>query len=139
MAENIKAADRKQGRFYATGKRKDSVARLWLTKGKGTVTINGRSFEEYLPRPSSRMIVVRPFELVEMAGKFDVNVKVHGGGLSGQAGAIRHAIAKALVEYDESLKKVLKDAGFITRDSRVVERKKPGLKKARRSPQFSKR
>ncbi|MCP4356093.1 MAG: 30S ribosomal protein S9 [Proteobacteria bacterium] len=139
MAESIKAADRKQGRYYATGKRKDSVARLWLTKGKGVVKINGRTFENYLPRPSSRMVVVRPFEVAELVGKFDVNVKVHGGGLSGQAGAIRHAISKALVEYDESLKKVLKDEGFITRDSRVVERKKPGLKKARRSPQFSKR
>tara|TARA_Y100001960_G_scaffold151614_1_gene159953 strand:- start:3562 stop:3987 length:426 start_codon:yes stop_codon:yes gene_type:complete len=139
MAESIKAADRKNGRYYATGKRKDSVAKVWLTKGAGAVTINGRAFEDYLPRPSSRMNAVRPFEIVELAGKFDVNVKVAGGGLSGQAGAIRHGIAKALVEYDESLKKTLKDAGFITRDSRVVERKKPGLKKARRSPQFSKR
>ena len=139
MAESIKAADQKNGRYYATGKRKDSVARVWLVKGNGKVTINDRDMESYLPRPSARMTVVRPFETVELAGKFDVKVKVHGGGLSGQAGAIRHGIAKALVEYDETLKKALKDEGFITRDSRVVERKKPGLKKARRRPQFSKR
>ncbi len=139
IAQNIKAANKKAGKFYSTGKRKDAVARVWLTKGKGEVTINGRSMDTYFGRPVSRMIVSQPFQTVEMEGKFDVNVNVHGGGLSGQAGAIRHGITKALIEYDESLRPALKARGFITRDSRVVERKKYGLKKARRSPQFSKR
>ncbi|MDE0724741.1 MAG: 30S ribosomal protein S9 [Alphaproteobacteria bacterium] len=139
IAQNIKAADQKAGKFYATGKRKDAVARVWLSKGKGIVTINGRTMDNYFGRPVSRMVVGQPFQTVEMEGKFDVNVNVHGGGLSGQAGAIRHGITKALLEYDESLRPALKARGFITRDSRVVERKKYGLKKARRSPQFSKR
>lgn len=139
IAQNIKAADKKAGRYYATGKRKDAVARVWLTKGKGEVTINGRAIDTYFGRPVSRMIVNQPFQAIEMEGKFNVNVNVHGGGLSGQAGAIRHGITKALMEYDESLRPALKARGFVTRDSRVVERKKYGLKKARRSPQFSKR
>lgn len=139
IAENIKAADKKAGRFYATGKRKDAVARIWLSKGKGVVTVNGRKFEDYFGRPVSRMIINQPFEVVEMPSKFDVNVRVYGGGLSGQAGAIRHGISKALVEYDDGNRVPLKRRGFLTRDARVVERKKYGLKKARRSPQFSKR
>ncbi len=139
IAENIKAAARKAGRYYATGKRKDAVARVWLSKGKGTITVNGRTFDDYFGRPVSRMIIMQPFEATEMVGKFDVNITVHGGGLSGQAGAVRHGIAKALVEYDEGNRPSLKPLGFLTRDPRVVERKKYGHHKARRSPQFSKR
>tara|TARA_R110000868_G_scaffold190862_1_gene434843 strand:- start:146653 stop:147078 length:426 start_codon:yes stop_codon:yes gene_type:complete len=139
IAQNIKAANEKAGRFYATGKRKDAVARVWLTKGKGKVTVNGRKIEEYFGRAVSRMLINQPFETVEMENKFDVNVNVHGGGLSGQAGAIRHGITKALLAYDETSRTVLKARGFITRDSRVVERKKFGQHKARKSTQFSKR
>lgn len=139
IAENIKAADKKAGRFYATGKRKNAIARVWLKRGKGTFAINGRSLDEYFARPVSRMIIMQPFEEVEMAGKFDVVVNVAGGGLSGQAGAIRHGIAKALTEIDEANRTPLKKRGFLTRDARTVERKKYGLRKARRSPQFSKR
>lgn len=139
IAENIKAANKKAGRYYATGKRKDAVARVWLTKGKGKITVNGREFEDYFGRPVSRMLINQPFETVEADGKFDVNVNVHGGGLSGQAGAIRHGITKALIEYDEANRPALKARGFVTRDSRVVERKKYGQHKARKSTQFSKR
>lgn len=139
IAENIKAANKKAGRYYATGKRKDAVARVWITKGKGVITVNGRKFEDYFGRPVSRMLINQPFETVEAEGKFDVNVNVHGGGLSGQAGAIRHGITKALIEYDEANRSPLKARGFVTRDSRVVERKKYGQHKARKSTQFSKR
>ena len=139
IAENIKAANQKAGRYYATGKRKDAVARVWLTKGKGKITVNGREFEDYFGRPVSRMLINQPFEVIEQLGGFDVSVNVHGGGLSGQAGAIRHGISKALVEYDEANRTALKARGFLTRDARVVERKKYGQHKARKSTQFSKR
>lgn len=139
IAQNIKAANEKAGRFYATGKRKDAVARVWLSKGKGKITVNGRKIEEYFGRAVSRMLINQPFETVEMENKFDINVNVHGGGLSGQAGAIRHGISKALCAYDEANRGALKARGFITRDARVVERKKYGQHKARKSTQFSKR
>ena len=139
IAASIKEANIKAGRYYATGKRKDAVARVWLTKGKGKITVNGRKVEEYFGRAVSRMLMNQPFEVIEMEGKFDVNVNVCGGGLSGQAGAIRHGITKALLEYDANLRPALKAKGFITRDSRVVERKKHGQHKARKSTQFSKR
>lgn len=139
MAESLKAAERKAGRYFATGKRKDAVARVILSKGKGKITINGKPMDKYFGRPVSQMVVQQPFETVEMAGKFDAIINVHGGGLSGQAGAIRHGISKSLVEYDEGNRPALKARGFLTRDSRVVERKKYGRHKARRSTQFSKR
>lgn len=139
LAQNIKAANKKAGRYMATGKRKDAVARVLLTKGKGDITINGKDIAAYLGRPVSQMIATQPFQVVEMIGKFDARIRTHGGGLSGQAGAIRHGIAKALLEYDESLRPALKKAGLLTRDSRVVESKKYGKHKARRSTQFSKR
>jgi small subunit ribosomal protein S9 len=139
IAQSIKAANEKAGRFYATGKRKDAVARVWLSKGKGKVTVNNREIEDYFGRSVSRMIINQPFETTEMEGKFDVTINVHGGGLSGQAGAIRHGISKALLEYDEANRPALKSRGFITRDARVVERKKYGKHKARKSTQFSKR
>ena len=139
IAQNIKAANEKAGRYYATGKRKDAVARVWLTKGKGKITVNGRKIEDYFGRAVSRMLINQPFEILEIEKKFDVNVNVHGGGLSGQAGAIRHGISKALSDYDEANRIPLKRRGFITRDARVVERKKYGKHKARRSVQFSKR
>ena len=139
IAQNIKAANEKAGRYYATGKRKDAVARVWLTKGKGKITVNGRKIEDYFGRAVSRMLINQPFEILEVEKKFDVNVNVHGGGLSGQAGAIRHGISKALTDYDEANRIPLKRRGFITRDARVVERKKYGKHKARRSVQFSKR
>jgi small subunit ribosomal protein S9 len=139
LAQNIKAANQKAGRYMATGKRKDAVARVVMTKGKGDITVNGKPISDYLGRPVSEMIATQPFQIVEMAGKFDVRVRAHGGGLSGQAGAIRHGISKALLEYDENLRPALKKAGLLTRDSRVVESKKYGKHKARRSTQFSKR
>jgi small subunit ribosomal protein S9 len=139
IAENIKAADRKAGRYYATGRRKNATARVWLVKGKGTITVNGRTFDDYFTRPASRMIIMQPLETSEMAGKFDVRINVTGGGLSGQAGAVRHGIARALCSYDTGNRPALKAAGFLTRDAREVERKKYGKRKARRSTQFSKR
>jgi small subunit ribosomal protein S9 len=139
IAANIKAANAKAGKFYATGKRKTSVARVWLTKGKGEITINGRKLEDYFGRPVLQMISNQPFFAIDMAGKFDVNARCHGGGLSGQAGALRHGIAKALEEYDGATRPALKKLGYLTRDSRVVESKKYGKHKARRSTQFSKR
>lgn len=140
MKDSIQAVAKKAGLFFATGKRKDAVARVKLKKGTGQITVNGRPMAEYFGRPVSQMIVLQPFELVEMVGKFDVEVNVHGGGLSGQAGAVRHGISKALNAYDEgSYRPALKRRGFLTRDSRVVERKKYGKHKARRSTQFSKR
>ena len=126
-------------RAYATGKRKNSVARVWLKKGDGTISINGKSIENYFSRPVLQMIVNQPLEVIQGIGGYEIKATVKGGGLSGQAGAIRHGISKALTYYDIGLRPVLKKVGFLTRDSRVVERKKAGLAKARRSYQFSKR
>ena len=126
-------------RFYATGRRKASVARVWIKPGTGEFIVNKRTLDEYFGRETSKMIVRQPFELTENAGKFDVFVNVCGGGASGQAGAIKHGITRALLVSDANLRGVLKKAGFITRDSRVVERKKYGRKGARASFQFSKR
>ncbi|NIA67070.1 30S ribosomal protein S9 [Pelagibius litoralis] len=128
-----------QGRSYATGKRKDAVARVWIKPGSGKVTVNGRDQTVYFARPVLRMILDQPFVVVERTGQFDVVCTVKGGGLSGQAGAVRHGISKALLAYEPGLRPVLKRGGFLTRDSRVVERKKYGRAKARRSFQFSKR
>ena len=125
--------------YYSTGRRKSSTARVFLKKGKGEITINARTMEQYFGRETGRMIVRQPLETVEMANNFDINITVAGGGISGQAGAIRHGITRALIEYDETLRKVLRQAGFVTRDAREVERKKIGLHKARKRPQFSKR
>jgi len=128
-----------QGRAYATGKRKDAVARVWIKPGAGQVTVNGRGFEAYFARPVLRMVIHQPFEAVGRKDQYDVVCTVKGGGLSGQAGALRHGISKALTFYEPELRPVLKQGGFLTRDSRVVERKKYGKRKARRSFQFSKR
>jgi small subunit ribosomal protein S9 len=127
------------GRAYATGKRKDAVARVWLKPGKGTITVNGREAEKFFARPTLRMIINQPFVVAERVGQFDVMCTVSGGGLSGQAGALRHGISRALTYYEPDLRPALKSVGFLTRDSRVVERKKYGKRKARRSFQFSKR
>ena len=136
----VRTANRdKQGRSYATGKRKDAVARVWVMPGKGNVTINDKSMDVYFARPVLKMIINQPFVITNRENEFDVVCTVKGGGLSGQAGAITHGIAKALNEYDPELRSVLKKAGFLTRDDRVVERKKYGKAKARRSYQFSKR
>ena len=124
---------------YGTGRRKTSTARVFLRPGKGDIIINKRSLEQYFGRETSRMIVRQPLELVEMSEKFDLYITVTGGGSNGQAGAIRHGITRALIEYDEALRKPLREAGFVTRDARMVERKKVGLRKARKKPQFSKR
>jgi len=126
-------------RFYATGKRKNAIARVWLKPGTGAWVINGRSLENYFGRETTRMVVMQPFELTQTAGRFDAIVNVQGGGLTGQAGAIKHGISKALLEYDSALRSSLKSAGFLTRDSRVKERKKYGRRAARASFQFSKR
>jgi len=126
-------------RAYATGKRKNSIARVWLKRGKGEVTINGKTVDKYFSRPVLQMIVNQPMEVIQSTGSYEIKATVKGGGLSGQAGALRHGISKALSLYDNSLRPVLKKVGFLTRDSRVVERKKFGLAKARRSYQFSKR
>ncbi len=128
-----------QGRAYATGRRKESVARVWLKPGAGRITVNGRDVETYFARPVLRMIMNQPFEAAGRAQQFDVVCTVKGGGLSGQAGAVRHGISRAMVAYDPTLRPALKSGGFLTRDSRRVERKKYGLAKARRSFQFSKR
>ena len=128
-----------QGRAYATGKRKNAIARVWIKPGKGTVTINGRDQEIYFARPVLRMMIAQPFQVTNRVGQFDVVVTVVGSGLSGQAGAVRHGLSKALTYYEPSLRPVLKPHGFLTRDSRVVERKKYGKAKARKSFQFSKR
>ncbi|MDC0344744.1 30S ribosomal protein S9 [Alphaproteobacteria bacterium] len=127
------------GRAYATGKRKDAIARVWIKPGKGTVTVNGRELSTYFARPVLQMIVNHPFKTAAREGQFDATVTVVGGGLSGQAGAVRHGISKALTYYEPDLRPVLKQTGLLTRDSRVVERKKYGRRKARRSFQFSKR
>ncbi len=126
-------------KYYATGKRKSSIARVWLKPGVGDIVVNNRSLDEFFGRPTSKMVVRQPLELTDNVGKFDIFVNVCGGGPSGQAGAIKHGITKALLEVDPELRSVLKKAGFITRDSRVKERKKYGLRGARRSFQFSKR
>jgi small subunit ribosomal protein S9 len=125
--------------YYGTGRRKTSTARVHLSPGSGKITINDRTIEEFFGRETGRMIVRQPLELVQMAGRFDVNVAVDGGGITGQAGAIRHGITRALLQYDETLRKSLRTAGFVTRDAREVERKKVGRRKARRGTQFSKR
>ena len=127
------------GRSYATGKRKDAVSRVWLKPGSGKVTVNGKDMTEYFARPVLQMILRQPFQVAGVEDQFDVTATVKGGGLSGQAGAVKHGISKALQLYDPSLRGALKAAGFLTRDSRVVERKKFGRRKARRSFQFSKR
>jgi len=126
-------------KYYATGKRKSSIARVWLKPGVGDIMVNNRSLDEFFGRATSKMVVRQPLELTDNVGKFDIFVNVCGGGPSGQAGAIKHGITKALLEVDPELRSVLKKAGFITRDSRVKERKKYGLRGARRSFQFSKR
>ena len=128
-----------QGRAYATGKRKNAVARVWVKPGTGKITVNGRDSPIYFARPVLRMLINQPFAIVNRLGQFDVNCTVIGGGLSGQAGAVRHGISRALTHYEPELRPVLKAQGFLTRDSRVVERKKYGKAKARRSFQFSKR
>ena len=127
------------GRAYATGKRKDAVARVWIKPGSGKVTVNGKELNAYFARPVLQMILRQPFQVAGVEGEFDVYATVKGGGLSGQAGAVRHGISKALQLYEPALRAPLKAAGFLTRDSRVVERKKYGKRKARRSFQFSKR
>ncbi|GAA6157954.1 MULTISPECIES: 30S ribosomal protein S9 [Alphaproteobacteria] len=127
------------GRSYATGKRKDAVARVWIKPGSGKVTVNGKDQDKYFARPVLQLILRQPFQVAGVEGEFDVVATVKGGGLTGQAGAVKHGISKALQLYDPSLRGALKAAGFLTRDSRVVERKKYGKRKARRSFQFSKR
>jgi small subunit ribosomal protein S9 len=127
------------GRSYATGRRKDATARVWIKPGSGKIIVNGRDQEVYFARPVLRMMIAQPFEAAERVDAFDVYCTVKGGGLSGQAGAVRHGISRALTYFEPSLRGVLKAGGFLTRDSRVVERKKYGRKKARRSFQFSKR
>lgn len=124
---------------YGTGRRKSSTARVFIRPGSGNIVINQRSLDEYFGRETSRMVVRQPLELLEMTEKFDLYITVKGGGISGQAGAIRHGITRALMEYDETLRPELRKAGFVTRDARQVERKKVGLRKARKRPQFSKR
>ncbi len=128
-----------QGRAYATGKRKDAIARVWIKPGTGKISINGKDFTEYFARPVLQMILRQPIMLTDRDGQYDVVATVTGGGLSGQAGAVRHGLSKALTHYEPELRGVLKKNGFLTRDSRVVERKKFGKRKARRSFQFSKR
>ena len=129
----------KQGRAYATGRRKDAVARVWLKPGSGQIVVNGRDQAIYFARPTLRLVINQPFDIAERRGQYDVVCTVAGGGLSGQAGAVRHGISKALTYFEPELRAVLKKGGFLTRDSRVVERKKYGRAKARRSFQFSKR
>ena len=128
-----------QGRAYATGKRKNAVARVWIKPGSGRVSVNGRDVETYFARPVLRMIIDQPFQVAGRSNQYDVLSTVTGGGLSGQAGAVRHGISQALTRYEPKLRPVLKQGGFLTRDARVVERKKYGKRKARRSFQFSKR
>ena len=129
----------KFGRAYATGRRKDAVARVWLKPGSGKIEVNGRDQETYFARPSLRLVINQPFDVAERSGQYDVVATVKGGGLSGQAGAVKHGIAQALSRFEPALRTAVKQAGFLTRDPRVVERKKYGRAKARRSFQFSKR
>ncbi|VAW00461.1 SSU ribosomal protein S9p (S16e) [hydrothermal vent metagenome] len=128
-----------QGRAYATGRRKDAVARVWIKPGNGKITVNGREFEKYFARPALRMVIAQPSEAADRKDSYDVVCTVSGGGLSGQAGALRHGISRALINFEPALRPVLKKGGFLTRDAREVERKKYGRAKARRSFQFSKR
>jgi small subunit ribosomal protein S9 len=128
-----------QGRSYATGKRKNAIARVWIKPGKGQIIVNGRASTQYFARPVLQMIIAQPIDVANRAGQFDIWCTVTGGGLSGQAGAVRHGISRALTYFEPDLRPVLKHSGFLTRDSRVVERKKPGQRKARRRFQFSKR
>lgn len=139
VAEPIEPKKDEFGRSYATGKRKDAVARVWIKPGSGKIVVNKREIENYFPRPVLRMMINQPFEVTNRENQFDVFCTVSGGGLSGQAGALRHGISKALVLFEPDLRPALKKGGFLTRDSRVVERKKYGRRKARRSFQFSKR
>ncbi|MBQ3884154.1 MAG: 30S ribosomal protein S9 [Succinivibrio dextrinosolvens] len=125
--------------YYGTGRRKDSTARVFLTQGTGKLEINGKTLDQYFGRPTSRMVVSQPLELLELTDKVDLYITVRGGGITGQAGAIRHGITRALIQYDESFRPALRKAGFVTRDARSVERKKVGLHKARKRPQYSKR
>jgi small subunit ribosomal protein S9 len=125
--------------YYGTGRRKSAVARVYATKGTGKITINTKTIEDYFGRRTDQMVSRQPLQCVDMESNFDVNVIVKGGGPSGQAGAIRHGLTRALMEYDETLRPALRKAGFVTRDSRIVERKKVGLHKARKRPQYSKR
>ena len=125
--------------YYGTGRRKTSAARVFLRPGKGEIQVNGRPLDIFFGRETARMIVRQPLELSQLESKFDIQVSVRGGGTTGQAGAIRHGITRALMEYDESLRQPLRKAGFVTRDAREVERKKVGLRKARRATQYSKR
>jgi len=128
-----------KGRAYGTGRRKDAVARVWVARGSGKITVNGRDITVYFARGTQRLVINQPFELSARTGQFDVNCVVAGGGLSGQAGAVRHGISRALVNFEPGLRSVLKKAGLLTRDSRIVERKKYGRHKARRSTQWVKR
>lgn len=125
--------------YYGTGRRKSAIARVYATTGTGKIIINKKSIEDYFGRKTDQMVTRQPLECVNMESKFDINVIVSGGGPSGQAGAIRHGLTRALMEYDENLRSTLRKAGFVTRDSRIVERKKVGLHKARKRPQYSKR
>jgi len=138
-AENIQNIGNFTDGKYATGRRKTSSARVYLQKGKGSILVNDRKLDEYFGRKVAQMLVMQPLELVELTDKLDIKIMVKGGGSFGQAGAIRHGISRALTEYDQELRPQLKKAGLLTRDSRRVERKKPGLVKARKSKQFSKR
>ena len=125
--------------YYGTGRRKTSTARVYMKNGEGAITVNNRPLDQYFGREVARMIVRQPLQLVDLNDKFDIKVTVSGGGSFGQAGAIRHGVTRALLEYDESLRGVLRGAGYVTRDARAVERKKVGLRKARKRPQYSKR
>lgn len=128
-----------ESQYYGTGRRKTSTARVFIAQGQGNISVNGRALDEYFGREVARMIVKQPLELVNLTDKFDIKVTVRGGGSFGQAGAIRHGLTRALMEYDESLRASLRGAGYVTRDAREVERKKVGLRKARKRPQYSKR
>lgn len=128
-----------QTQYYGTGRRKTSTARVFISSGSGQITVNGSPLDEYFGRKTDRMVVRQPLELVDALERFDVKVTVRGGGTTGQAGAVRHGITRALMEFDEELRRPLRAAGFVTRDARAVERKKVGLRKARKRPQFSKR
>ena len=125
--------------YYGTGRRKDSTARVFLKQGTGKLEINGKTLDQYFGRPTSRMVVTQPLELLEVSDKFDLYITVSGGGITGQAGAIRHGITRALIQFDETFRSALRKAGFVTRDASAVERKKVGLHKARKRPQYSKR
>ena len=133
------ASHRQADRQYGTGRRKTATARVYLKPGSGKITVNERTLDEFFGRETGRMIVRQPLEVVQMTSRFDIRVHVRGGGITGQAGAIRHGIARALIRYDEALRKPLRQAGFVTRDAREVERKKVGRRKARRGTQYSKR